>query len=72
MQHNKDNTANREMNNSSTKLHEIYFTAMLKGCKSKPGENPRHPKEQQREKMILHGYDRSRIPDYGPLKGEAG
>jgi hypothetical protein len=73
MHHNKDNIANREMNNSSTAaLHEIHFAGMHEGCISKPIENPLHPKAQQREQMILHGYYRSRIPDFGPLRGEAG
>jgi len=64
MQHNNDNTENREMNtSSSTALHEIHFTACMKDAKNK---------EQHIEQMILHGYYRSRIPDYGPLKGEAG
>ena len=72
MQHNKDNMEDREMNNSSTALHEIHFAGMHERCRSKSGENPQHPKEQQREQNILHGYYRSRIPDYGPLKEEAG
>jgi len=70
MQHKEDNTANREMNNNSTALHEIHFPGIHEGCKNK--ENKLHPTEQQTGQNILHGYSRSRIPDYGPVKGEAG
>ena len=51
MQHKEDNTANREMNNSSTALHEIHFPGIHEGCKNK--ENKLHPMEQQTRQTIM-------------------